>query len=51
LIIPFSLYLFGRAFHEEILSGSQFWTMLGIAPLAVVIIAFVSLQIGRVFDK
>ena len=51
LIIPFSFYLFRRAFSENILEPDQFWTMLGIAPFAVVIIAFISLQIGKVFDK
>jgi hypothetical protein len=51
LIIPFSLYLFRRAFHENIIRGSQFWIMLGIAPLAVAVIAFMSLQIGKAFDR
>lgn len=51
LILPFSLYLFRRAFHEKILSPNQFWIMLMIAPFAVVILAFLSLQIGKAFDK
>ena len=51
LIVPFSLYLFRRGFEEGILVTSQFWTMIGIAPFAVLIIAFLSLQLGKVFDK
>jgi len=33
------------------MNWTQFWILLGIAPLAVVIIASLSLQIGKVFDK
>lgn len=51
LILPFSFYLFHRAFDERVLNTGQFWVMLGIAPFAVVVIAFLSLQIGKVFDK
>jgi hypothetical protein len=51
LILPFSFYLFRRAFTENILTWTQFWTMLGIAPFAVVIIALICLQIGKEFDK
>jgi hypothetical protein len=51
IMLPFSYYLFRRAFDENILSWPQFWIMLGIAPFAVAIIAFISLQIGKAFDK
>ena len=51
IIIPFSFYLFYRAFHENILSWTQFWIMLAIAPLAMIIIAFTSLQIGKALDR
>lgn len=51
LILPFSYYLFRRAFSENVLEPNQFWIMLGIAPFAVVIIAFISLQIGKALDK
>ena len=51
LILPFSFYLFRRAFAENILTWTQFWIMLGIAPFAAVIIALTSLQIGKAFDK
>lgn len=51
IMLPFSFYLFRRAFGENILNGTQFWIMLGIAPFAVAIIAFVSLQIGKAFEK
>ncbi len=51
IMLPFSFYLFRRAFDESILGWAQFWMMLGIAPFAVAIIAFVSLQIGKVVDR
>jgi hypothetical protein len=51
IMIPFSLYVFDRAFAEHILNWNQFWIMLGIAPFAVAIIAFLSLQIGKAFDR
>jgi len=51
VILPFSFYLFRRAFEENILSGSQFWFMLGIAPFAVAIIVFISLRIGKALAK
>ncbi|HEY3474569.1 MAG TPA: HXXEE domain-containing protein [Anaerolineales bacterium] len=51
LVLPFSFYLFRRALHENILSWTQFWIMLGIAPVATVIIAFLSLQIGKALDR
>jgi hypothetical protein len=51
LIIPFSFYLFRRAFHENILNGNQLLILFGMAPFAVVIIAFLSLQIGKALDK
>jgi Protein of unknown function with HXXEE motif len=51
ILLPFSFYIFPRAFAENILTWTQFWIMLGIAPFAVVAIAFISLQIGKVLDK
>lgn len=51
LMLPFSFYLFRRAFEENILSWNQFWIMLVISPFAVALIAFVSLQVGKAFDK
>lgn len=51
LTIPFSFYLFRRAFAENILTTAQFWTLLAIAPIAMVTFAFLSLQIGKAFDK
>ena len=51
MMLPFSFYLFRRAFDEHILNWTQFWIILGIAPFAVVIIAFISLQIGKALDK
>jgi hypothetical protein len=51
LTLPFSAYLFHRAFAENILSWNQFWILLGIAPLATGIFALSSLQLGKFFDK
>ncbi|HSL43865.1 MAG TPA: HXXEE domain-containing protein [Anaerolineales bacterium] len=51
LTLPFSFYLFRRAFNENILNWTQLWIMLGIAPMAVVILAYLSLQIGKALDK
>ena len=51
ILLPFSFYLFRRAFEENFLTWSQFWIMLGISPVAVAIIAMISLQIGKAFDK
>jgi hypothetical protein len=47
IMLPFSFYLFRRAFAENILNWTQFWVMLGIAPFAVILLAFLSLQIGK----
>lgn len=51
ITLPFSFYLFRRAMTENVISWNQFWILLGIAPFAMVIFAFLSLQIGKVFDK
>lgn len=49
--IPFSFYIFRRVFMENILTLHQFWILLGISPIAMVIFAWTSLQIGKIFDK
>jgi len=49
--LPFSFYVFRRAFAENILTTTQFWMLLGIAPFAMVLFAYLSLQIGKAFDK
>lgn len=51
ITIPFSLYLFRRALHENILSWTQFWILLGVAPFAMVIFALVSLRIGKALER
>ena len=51
LTLPFSFYLFRRVLAENILTGTQFWILIGIAPFAMVIVAFLSLQIGKAFDR
>jgi hypothetical protein len=51
ITLPFSIYLFRRALHENMLTWNQFWILLGIAPFAMVIFALISLQIGKALDK
>jgi hypothetical protein len=51
LTLPFSFYLFRRALNENMLNWNQFWILFGIAPIAMVIFAFISLQIGKALDK
>ncbi len=48
IVLPFSFYLYRRAFAENIMTVSQFWIMLGIAPVAMVFFIFLSLSIGKV---
>lgn len=50
LTLPFSFYLFQRALNENIINWNQFWMLLGMAPFAMVIFAFISLQIGKALD-
>jgi hypothetical protein len=45
--VPFSLYLFRRALNEQYLNLPQLWILLGIAPFAMILFAFLSLQIGK----
>jgi len=51
ITLPFSYYLFQRAFREGVLSWQQFWILLGIAPFAMVIFALLALQIGKALDN
>jgi hypothetical protein len=51
IMLPFSFYLFRRAFAEDMLNWNQFCILLGIAPFGTAIIAFLSLKIGKAFDK
>lgn len=51
ITIPFSIYLFRRAIHEDILSWHQFWILLAIAPFGMILFAYMSLQIGKILDK
>jgi hypothetical protein len=50
ITLPFSYYLFRRAFEENILGWTQFWVLLGIAPFAMITITYISLQTGKAFD-
>ena len=51
ITLPFSFYLFRRALAEDILTSTEFWVLLGIAPFAMVIFAFLALQIGKAFAR
>lgn len=51
ITLPFSYYLFRRAITENILDMHQFWILMGIAPFAMVIFAYLALQIGKALDK
>lgn len=51
ITIPFSIYLFGRSFQEGVLSWKEFWILLCIAPFAMVIFAYASLQIGKALGR
>jgi hypothetical protein len=51
ITIPFSYYLFRRALSEDIFNWNQFLMLLAIAPFAMVIFAFISLQIGKALDR
>lgn len=47
ITIPFSVYLFQRAFAEGILNWGQFWLLLGIAPFAMILLIVMSIRIGK----
>jgi hypothetical protein len=51
ITLPFSFYLFRRAFNENILDWNRLWILLGIAPFAMILFALLSLQIGRVLER
>ena len=51
ITLPFSFYLFARALRENLLTWSQFWILLAIAPFAMVTLAFASLQFGKWIAK
>ena len=51
IILPFSIYLFQRAFTELILNWAKFWVLIGIAPFAMVALAYLSLWIGKLLTK
>lgn len=51
ITIPFSVYLFQRAFREHVLTWTQFWFLLGLAPFAMILFAFLSLQIGKLLTR
>ncbi len=51
ITLPFSFYLFRRVLTENLLTWSQFWILLGIAPFAMVLFAFISLQAGKSIDS
>lgn len=51
ITIPFSIYLSRRALIENVITWKQIWILLAIAPFAMVIFAYISLQIGKALKK
>lgn len=51
ITVPFSVYLFQRAFAEGVLNWPQFWILLGSAPFAMVVLTVFSLQFGKVVTR
>jgi hypothetical protein len=51
ITLPFSFYLFRRALTEDLLTWTQFWILLGLAPFVMVISALLSLKIGQALAK
>ena len=51
ITIPFSIYLFRRALLENMMSWQELWILLAIAPFAMVLFAYLSLQIGKALDR
>lgn len=51
ITLPFSIYLFQRAFVEQVLTWEQFWILFGIAPFAMVTLAYLSLQVGKILTR
>jgi hypothetical protein len=47
LTLPFSVYLFQRGLNENLLSWNEFWFLLGLAPIIMIVSIFVSLKIGK----
>lgn len=51
ITLPFSFYLFRRALTESLLNWSQFWILLAIAPFAMILFAYISLQAGKFLES
>jgi hypothetical protein len=51
ITLPFSIYLFNRALLENMITWNQVWVLLLIAPFAMVLFAYGSLQIGKALSK
>jgi hypothetical protein len=49
LILPFSIYIFQRALNENLLARNEFWLLLGLAPLIMIVSIFSSLKLGKLF--
>jgi hypothetical protein len=47
LILPFSIYLFQRALNENLLGLNEFWILLALAPIIMMISIIASLKIGK----
>jgi hypothetical protein len=50
LTLPFSIYLFQRAFNENLLAPEEFWFLLVLSPLIMITSIFISLKLGRLLS-
>jgi len=51
ITLPFSFYIFRRALTENLLTWTQIWILLAIAPFAMVAFAYASLQAGKALSQ
>jgi hypothetical protein len=51
ITLPFTFYLFHRALTENLLTWTQLWILLGLAPFVMVVSALMSLKIGQMLAK
>lgn len=50
LILPFSIYIFQRALNENLLASNEFWLLLGLSPLIMMVSIFMALKSGKLLS-
>jgi hypothetical protein len=50
LTLPFSIYLFQRAFNENLLVWGEFWFLLVLSPLIMIASIVISLKAAKMFS-